>query len=599
MTPDEPSVSSIRSLRGIGSVGVVIATSVLLLSIVASAGTLRPESNPPGEPPGTAAGTNLRFADAVAQAPSHRSPTSGGANTVIGTISGLSSPFQGTFDPRNGYLYFPDSSLGPLAGDNSSNLTVISGASQSVVDQVFLGVYSAVQTPTYVPSNAEVYVPNQNATGFSNNVTALNSGDQIVANIDTGNSTSPTTGVYDPTNQYLYVSDQTTANLTALNDNVTVIDTATNSEITQILVGLDPTPGVYDPADGDVYVPNSDVSETNVSVINTSTDTVIATIGGFASPITPVYDPVNEEVYVPNSEGLNVTVLKGTSVVGFLKTGFGPATPAVDPATGEIYVPNYADNNLLVFSPESGALIATIDGGATDLLSETPTFDPINDEIYMPAENPDETSGFMDAIDTATNTILAAIGVGSSPQTPTFDPDNYDLYVPSYDDNNVSVINAGPVSTVSPPGSYPVTFTETGLNNGTYWNVLLNGTILNRTVPTITFDGIYNGTYGYVLGPWGDENECGLNEPSIYGNVTVAGRPANVAVSFQCSHASASSSGILGLPGVDGYLLVGGIAGVAVVAAAVILLLRSRGPRGGIPAPPPETWTPPSPPPQS
>jgi len=520
-------------------------------------------------------------------------------NTVVATISGISAPISGTYDPMNGDLYFPNSNAGPLAGSNSSNLTIVDGSSLARVGQIFFGEYSSVQTPTF--ASAQLFVPVQNSTGYANNLSAVTGTDTVHADIDCGNSSFPTTPVYDPVNHDLYVSDQATENVTALQDNVTVIDSTTDTVVTQILVGLDPTTGVYDPADGDIYVPNSDTSETNLSIINASSNTVILTVGGLSIPTTPAYDPVNQEVYVSDAGAPNVTVLKGTAVVTTIPTGFGPAPPVVDPVNGDVYVPNFTGDNLTVYSP-ANKLIATINGGTTSIADATPAFDPADNEVYVPAENQDGTLGELDVINTTSNTMAASVTVGSTPGTPTFDPATGDLFSPSFDDNNISVIYAGVSSGPAPRGTYSVAFSETGLPSGAYWNVFFNGTNENETTPTITFPGIANGTHGYSLGPWDDEDQCGLNAKSLGGNVTVAGAPASVPVSFTCSSGgsgsggSSSASEFLGLPGDEGYLLVGGVAAAAVAAAVAVVKFRPKVPKSGG-APPPGVMPPPPPPP--
>ncbi len=543
--------------------------------------------------------------------PPAASPTADEANTVIDTISNISAPLSGTFDPADGDLYFPDANYGLLAGDNSSNLTVISGATNSGVGQLYEGPFASLETPTYVPEDQEVYVPNQNGTyDTANNVTVLSDVDTIAAEVNTGNSSSPTTGVYDPATEELFVADQSTTSFLDLDDNVSVINVTTNSLTTQILVGIDPITGVYDPADGDIYVPNNDLSETNVSVIDGATNAVVATIGGLEEPITPAYDPVNQEVYVVDEASNNVTVLKGTSVVATVALepamdgGDQEATPAVDPVTGEVYIPAYGENDVVVLSPEN-EIVATIGPGPGDdaFSNYAPTYDPANGYVYVAGEDTDTGAGLLYAIDTTSNTVVVGIPVGTTPQTPTFDPVNDDLYVPNIDGNTISVVGGG-TATPPPPGTYSATFSETGLTSGLYWDVTLNGTVKNETSAQIVFNDLPNGSYPYTLGPWEDPDGCVLNAATDSGSVVIDGASELVYVSFTCSVGSSppppssGSSGFLGLPGNDGYYLIGLVV-VVVAVLAVALAVRSRGRPPASPSSPGVPPPPPPPPPRA
>ncbi|MGA8663504.1 MAG: YncE family protein [Thermoplasmata archaeon] len=382
-------------------------------------------------------------------------PAASTIDTVIATISGVSSPTTGTFDPANGYVYLPDTTLGLDSGNNGTNLTILDGGTNTVAAVASLGVNAYYETPTYVPSNQELYVADQNGSVGVNNVTAYSGTDHVKANIDTGNESTPTTPVYDPVNKYLYVSDQNTASLFALNNNVSVINTATNKLVTQIGVGYGPDPGVYDPADGDVYVPNFNfLSGTNLSIINATSDTVIDTISGLSSPITPVYNPVNQEVYVPDGglNSSNLTILKGTTVVKTIEFNTANSgdlmTPVVDSANGDVFVTLITTGGMAVLSP-SNTVVTTISIGNQNSFSNRPsTYDPVNGEVYAPGYSFFGETGGVFAINGTTNTVTTLIDVGGAPQTPVFDPTNDELFVPNEDTNNVSVIAAGPI----PPG---------------------------------------------------------------------------------------------------------------------------------------------------
>ncbi len=538
-------------------------------------------------------------------------PEPGTTNTVIGTISGISSPWAGTFDPANGDIYLADSTAGFGAGDNSSNVTIISTSTNSVVGQYFLGEYSNPQPPTYAPSDQEVYVANDNDSTTMDNVTALSGTQHIAAIIPTGNGSAPTTPLYDPVNHDLYVADPFTPYVDLLGENVTVINTANNEVVTTIQVGEAPITGAFDPADGYIYIPNwGDGSGTNLSIIDPGTNTVIGNISGLNTPVTPVYDPVNQDLYVMNTGvgAYNLTVIHGTSVVATILVdpsysnvfNFGPT---VDPVTGDIYVPLAADDEVAVYAP-SNTLVTDISGGVNYFSDYQGVYDPADGTVYLTGSNDVGDGGEVFAINGSTNTVTVAIAVGWNPESPIFDNATNELYVPNLNANNVSVIGGGPVKTTSNPGTYTVTFEETGLPSGVSWNVSLDGLTVNSTATSIPFVDEKNGSHSYTIGPWGDESTCTLGLSTVSGTITVAGKPYTFSVPFSCapgskspSGSSGSSSGFLGLPGDDGYLLLGGVVVILVGVVVAVLLLRPARPPPMVPAGPAGPPVPPPPPP--
>ena len=130
--------------------------------------------------------------------------------------------------------------------------------------------------------------------------------------------------------------------------------------------------------------------------------------------------------------------------------------------------------------------------------------------------------------------------------------------------------------------SYSVTFTESGLPGGTSWTVTLNGATESSTTSTITFTEA-NGSYAYTVG-----SVSGYTASPSSGTVAVAGAGRTVSVTFSAvgtgsgsGGGGGSSGGFLGLPGADGYYLLGALVGIVVVGIAVVLIVRGRRPSQG------------------
>ncbi len=84
--------------------------------------------------------------------------------------------------------------------------------------------------------------------------------------------------------------------------------------------------------------------------------------------------------------------------------------------------------------------------------------------------------------------------------------------------------------TATPPSTYTVTFTQTGLSSGTSgtsWSVTFNGVAESGTGTSIVFTGIANGTYTYSIG-----TVSGYTVSPSSGMVTVNGANVNQGIAF-------------------------------------------------------------------
>jgi YVTN family beta-propeller protein len=162
---------------------------------------------------------------------------------VVGSVGVGAYPCCATFDGANGYLYVVNAGV--------DTVSVIAGT--RVVATVEVGpqddsAYPAV-APAYDDGNGDVYVPNSAGATVS-----VLRGTENVATIDVGES--PTSVVYDDGNGLLYV-------VNSGSDNVSII--SGTRVVGSVNVGAGPEGGVYDAGDGFVYVANTYSS--NVSVL--------------------------------------------------------------------------------------------------------------------------------------------------------------------------------------------------------------------------------------------------------------------------------------------------------------------------------------------
>ncbi len=110
--------------------------------------------------------------------------------------------------------------------------------------------------------------------------------------------------------------------------------------------------------------------------------------------------------------------------------------------------------------------------------------------------------------------------------------------------------------------TYTVTFTESGLSNGTHWNMSLNGSTSSSNSTTITFH-MTNGTYSYTV-----SSVSGYSITNGSGSIAVNGANAAKSIKF-------TSTASPGLSQTELYEISG--AAVAVIALlGVVVFLRRK-----------------------
>jgi YVTN family beta-propeller protein len=337
--------------------------------------------------------------------------------------------------------------------------------------------------------------------------------------------------------------------------------------------GCAPDPQVFDPANGDIYV--TDLTSDNVTVIHGNT--VVAVIPVGASPNGAAYDPANGKVFVSNEGNAipsNMTVINATTnrVVGqAYRSGGGPGV-AYAGSNGDVYACTNGNQ------PGISNVVSVVNGTTDEVVATIPIstgcgsalYDPNNGYVYITDR---EEIGSQDAsnvtvIDPGTNRIVLTQPVQLGPFGSAYDPANHNVYVADSDTNNISIL----------PQIFRLTVHETGLPVGTNWSATVGGATLSSTNTSITFPET-NGTYHLIVSNQTNRTAC----PSS-GNVTVAGGPSKLNVTFSTSTCGGTPAKSSGFPGTAGYYLLGGIV-VALVAATVVIVVLTRRKRRAKPSP--------------
>ncbi|MCI4329343.1 MAG: YncE family protein, partial [Thermoplasmata archaeon] len=393
-----------------------------------------------------------------------------GTNEFASIATG-GSPYYALFNPSDGDMF--------VSNQASGNISVVNGS--TVVASPVVGLYPGIST--YDPKNQYVYVPN---TG-SNNVSIL-SGTTVIANVSAGNS--PTEAVYDPSNGWVYV-------VNSLSNNITIINgTALQATIPG---GGSPNRGGYDPANGDVYV--ADTGSNSVLVINGTTQLANLSVGVFPRNI--VYDAATQEVFVPDWIGDSVTVINGTTVVATVSVGLQPFSATYDPGTSEVYVVNFNTANLSVLgNPANSSNVTFHETGLP------------NGTLWGARVGPTSFT---------TNTSSVTFPEPNASYNYTVLPVH--AFAPLVGSGTFSMTGSPVVVNVTFVPSYPITFTESGLGPGEYWNVTIppawNGSV---NVTNVLWEP--NGSYAYTIEP------VAGYVATWTGNVNVSGAATGVNVSF-------------------------------------------------------------------
>jgi YVTN family beta-propeller protein len=451
-----------------------------------------------------------------------------------------------------------------IAGD--SGISVINDTNNSVVATI--PAIASAGGMAYDPANGEVFVLDD----YGGSISVIN---------DTNNSVvlSPTVVpyavalTYDSGRGQLFVANAEYGNSSG--NVITILNGSTLAFVANVtLAGYGYLLG-YDSGAGDVYVSTSYGHLLNISVISDRTDSVLATLpigalqGGFA------YDPTQGEEYATNYAigdahiGTNVTVISDAtdSIVASVTVGDEPVGASFDAATDQVFVANYGLGTVSIIGQVPGYTATFTESGLPSGTTWTvvlngSTQSSSGSSIVFPATNGTEPF-----------TVNSVSGYTAAPTSG------------SLTIEGTSVAKAiqftATSSGSSPPPTYAVTFSESGLTTGTGWTVDLNGTSKGSTTTLIEFDAS-NGTETFTVGA-----VTGYTVAPASGSVTISGAPAGESLIFTSTSSptsgkngtggSGGSSTVLGLPATEGYLLI--LLIVIILLAVAIVVMRSR--RGG------------------
>jgi YVTN family beta-propeller protein len=206
-----------------------------------------------------------------------------------------------------------------------------------------------------------------------------------------------------------FTADGTTVYVANRNsDNVTVIDTATNTVITTITAGDFPQ-FVVALDNTSIYVANSFSDE--LSVIDVATNTVVTTLTLGDFPRYMALSPDQAKLYVANVGSMNVSVIDTATniILATVTVGTSPSPMAITPDNARVYVPNTTTDDVSVIDATTNLVTTTITAGDGPIFAAI-TFD--GTRVYVA----NRSEGTVTVIDVGTNTVIATVTVGGLAQ---------------------------------------------------------------------------------------------------------------------------------------------------------------------------------------
>lgn len=283
----------------------------------------------------------------------------------------------------------------------------------------------------------------------------------VVATIALPDSIVGTLPLYDPLNGNVYVA---TWSYPTLDGTVTVLSGATNSVVSNVIVGSEPNFVGVNLGNGQVYVENFAPGQPqgNLTVLSGVTNWPVANVAVGPEPYGVAYDPDNGDLYVAANAGNNVNVLSGangTFVTNVSMPG-GPVEVDFDPVNQDLYVFTVGTvvtvvsgiTNKVVGSPqvpgEYGEIYPFVDveNGNVDVGTSEGVFvissatNQVVQKIALPGGDPEfldgsgelgvlqaGSSAVLSLVSTTTATVQSSIPLGAADWA-AYDPANGDIY---------------------------------------------------------------------------------------------------------------------------------------------------------------------------
>lgn len=251
------------------------------------------------------------------------------------------------------------------------------------------------------------------------------SNDIVVDTVDVGSAGPGGVGVH-PDGSRVYVKNTSVAE-------VAVVDTASNTVIATIEVGLGPADIAVVPDGGRVYVALYDLDI--VAVIDAASNMLLWIIPVGDGPFGIDVSPDSSRVYIANRWSDTVTVINNVSqnVVTDIQIGDGDGGIAVHPDGSRVYLTSFNIDLITVIDSATNQVIETMSSPGAFGVAVSPD----GERLWVT----NFSDGTVEVWDTESNTRISVIPVGYGPYGIDLTPDGLYVYVVNYWDTTISVIN--------------------------------------------------------------------------------------------------------------------------------------------------------------
>ncbi|MBI3858892.1 MAG: YncE family protein [Thaumarchaeota archaeon] len=370
------------------------------------------------------------------------------SSTVPLTVSSSSALFQVKYPPKVG-ISPPAPAIG--SGQTAPLLTAIPLDNGGVLPYKYQWYTGPSCSSAILGQTSTVYSPGVLTTTTTFSVKISDSSVGIPTSLGT-DCTSVTIGVghgpegiaSNPTTGRVYVASP-------LSNNISVIDSGSNTVIKTISVGVLPWGVAVDPFANVIYVTN--YGSGTVSVIDGTTNTVLATVTVGTHPEGVAVNPTLGQAYVANSGSNTVSVINTTtwSVITTFPVGSMPTSVAIGPSpTYTVFVTNYGSDTVSVIDMSFRVTTVPVQSSPWGV-----AVSPYTNKVYVTNSGSDTVS----VLDGSTYLVVANVTVGSTPQGIAINSATSRAYVANTGSNTVTIIDTSTDAVISssvPPIPIPV-----------------------------------------------------------------------------------------------------------------------------------------------
>jgi YVTN family beta-propeller protein len=212
---------------------------------------------------------------------------------------------------------------------------------------------------------------------------------------------------------------------------LSVIDTATNTLVTTLPTGANPVGVAVSPAGNRVYVTNLD--DGTMSVIDALRNRVLSPVTVGPQPLGLQVSPDGRNIAVatfgPNGNPSHtISIVEGgTGLVTLVGVGSGPSAVAYNPSGSRLYVANYVERSISIVDTASAAVIGTL-GVVPNPMGLA--MNPAGSRLYV-AHLTDSTGArsTLSVIDTTGPSVVTTIPLSADPQWLAVSHDGTRVYV--------------------------------------------------------------------------------------------------------------------------------------------------------------------------